>query len=180
MSLRSTIRHLRPTIYDLRPGFTLIELLIVIAIIGILASLILTNLTAVRERARDARRKSDLSSLQQSLRLYYNDASQFPTSDTSYRIVGCGTIAAPSTCSWGGTFSTSTNTYMNSLPTDPASSTGNTISYQYYRVNGDSYLIVATLENPSDADATSSQSRCSTQYAAFTGTKTATDYVVCE
>ena len=63
-------------------GFTLIELLIVIAIIGILAALIMTNVQGVRERARDSRRKADLSALKTSLRLYYNDQKIFPP-DTS-------------------------------------------------------------------------------------------------
>jgi prepilin-type N-terminal cleavage/methylation domain-containing protein len=46
-------------------GYTLIEALIVIAIIGILATLIIISCANVQAKARDARRKSDLTGLGQ-------------------------------------------------------------------------------------------------------------------
>ena len=171
----------------LKQGFTLIELLIVIAIIGILSGLIITNVQGIRERARDSRRKTDLGSLRQSLRLYYNDAGSFPLS-SSYVIQGCGSFASPSTCAWGTSAFAVNNggnvtTYMSKLPYDPSSSTAVPITYKYVS-DGDTYVIVAKLENLSDQDIADSQSRCPTSYAAYRsgdpGSNILEDYAVCE
>ncbi len=159
----------------IKRGFTLIELLIVITIIGILSALVLTNVQGVRERARDARRKSDLTSIKSSLRLYYNDAKSFPDSDNG-NIVGCS-----GSCVWGSSrFASGDTVYMNTLPTDPLSTDTNPLSYEYYQVSDDSYAIIATLENESDPDIADSQARCSTPYAAVTTKDLEHDYVLCE
>src|SRR5690606_310227 len=120
----------------LKKGFTLIELLIVIAIIGILSGLIITNIQGVRDRAHDARRKSDLEAIAQSLRLYYNDQQEFPdAANPGARIVGCNTAAAPSACDWGEPFElvigANTVVYMNRLPLDPSSTDTATVTYSY-------------------------------------------------
>ena len=159
-----------------KKGFTLIELLVVIAIIGILSSLIFTNLVSARERARDARRKSDLEAVGQALRLYYNDNQAFPTS-TNNAITGHA---------WGSAFTNAagTTTYMNLLPSDPSSTPTATKYYDYYSspANTDNYLLVASLENGSDPDIATSQSRCSSLYSSYKsagGPSTATDYLLC-
>lgn len=161
----------------IRKGFTLIELLIVITIIGVLTALVATNLQGARSRARDTRRKSDLRAIEQSVRLYYNDSGRFPAGQ-AFDIVGCGTITAPTACSWGGAFSTATSTYMGALPLDPSSSTTNPIYYRYVSGNYDQYLLVAQLENLSDSDISDSQARCASLYGTYTG-DTTRDFVLC-
>ena len=59
-------------------GFTLIELLIVVAILGLLASIVLVGLGGARARARDARRISDLRETQNALELYYSANGKYP------------------------------------------------------------------------------------------------------
>ena len=62
----------------LQAGFTIIELLIVIAIIGILATLVLTNFQGAQAKARDVTRKSDINSLYQKLEEFYNENGGYP------------------------------------------------------------------------------------------------------
>jgi len=62
-----------------RRGFTLIELLVVVAIIGILATVVVVNLSSSQKKARDAKRTSDIAALQQSLDLDYVDNGKFPS-----------------------------------------------------------------------------------------------------
>jgi prepilin-type N-terminal cleavage/methylation domain-containing protein len=64
-------------------GFTLIEILIVVAIIGLLTSIILVGLGSFRARGRDARRIADLRETQNALELYYAKEQSYPTTDVS-------------------------------------------------------------------------------------------------
>ena len=67
----------------IKNGFTLIELLVVIAIIGVLASTVLASLNSAREKARNARRKTDMRQLELAIQLYYDTNGTFPLSVTT-------------------------------------------------------------------------------------------------
>lgn len=138
-------------------GFSLVELLVVIAIIGVLSSLIVVNLSGVRERGRDTQRKNDLRAMQTALRLYYNDYQTHPASNADGEIVPTG---YPDGLEWGDPFTISGNTYMTALPADPVSS--GSYEYQYWRdgTNGDRYCIWAILENASDQQIEETTARC--------------------
>ncbi|MBI2411536.1 MAG: type II secretion system protein [Candidatus Kerfeldbacteria bacterium] len=113
-------------------GFTLIELLIVIAIIGLLATLAIVSLTSAQQRARDTKRVSDMRSLQTAFELYYNDKAIYP-------------VLSDGTDTWVE-LQTKMKTYVNDiLPLDPNDSNGD--AYVYLTNNTDQYVIGATLED---------------------------------
>lgn len=78
-------------------GFTLIELLIVIAVIGILATIITTGFRSPQAKARDARRQSDLKQYSVLLENYANlNNGLFPSYTTAINASGslCTTLGA--------------------------------------------------------------------------------------
>ncbi len=128
-------------------GFTLIELLVVIAILAALAGLTATNFGNTQAKARDARRKSDLTQIQRALELFYNDHGEYPH-ESSNQIAGCG-AASQSACAWGDPLQDGDGTiYMEMIPSDPKQGT----TY-YYNVDTTDYLryqLFARLENQND------------------------------
>jgi len=96
--------------YEQKKGFTLIELLIVIAIIGILSSIVLVSLPSAREKAKIASFKAQVHSMQSAAIMTCDGATLTtsnvtgPTGGTSYvGTISLGTQSCGAT--GGGTFS---------------------------------------------------------------------------
>lgn len=60
-------------------GFTIVELLIVIVVIGILALLVITTYSGIQQKARNAKRQTDVASLQTQLEGYHTDKGYYPS-----------------------------------------------------------------------------------------------------
>jgi type II secretion system protein G len=154
-------------------GFTLIELLVVVAIIGVLASIILTSLNDARAAARDARRVSDIRTIQNALELYYLDNNSYPI--TAW--------ANSNRVSWDN-LETILSPYVSELPVDPINTpvggvpgwmtlarTGGYV-YDYFANNGaawcdgDSYMLIFNKETSDEYTPTSGVTHCTspTQY----------------
>ena len=60
-------------------GFTIVELLIVIVVIGILALLVITTYSGIQAKARNAKRSTDIASLQTQLEAFFSQNGYYPS-----------------------------------------------------------------------------------------------------
>ena len=106
----------------------------------------MANFIGVRQRARDAQRKSDLRQIQSALELYRSDQGAYPATNIL------------STCGTGVSLGSGSTIYMQKLPCDP--STG---SPYPYALTATGYTLYACLENGNDSQKDSSNNAtCST------------------
>lgn len=101
-------------------GFTLIEVMVVIAILGILATLVIPRIMGRPDEARVLAAKQDVSTIVQALQLYRLDNGRYPTTEQGLKALITAPTTEPFAPNWkiGG--------YIERLPNDPWGS-----SYQY-------------------------------------------------
>ncbi len=133
-------------------GFTLIEMMVVVAIIGILSSIIVMSLTGAKGKARDARRVSDLGQLQLALELYFDRCNMYP--QPSGGGVGQGGFGQCDKTKPGITPLTyyTMSDFIAKIPT-PTTEKGQAV-YEYAvntSSNATDYVLRAKLEYPSPA-----------------------------
>jgi len=109
-------------------GFTLIEIMVVIAIIGILATMIVPKIMGRPDEARATAAKQDVGTIVQALKLYRLDIGRYPTTDQGLKALVEKPTSEPVPQNWkmGG--------YLESLPKDPW---GNVYQYANPGTNGE-------------------------------------------
>ncbi len=117
------------TSFNKQGGFTLLELLIVIVIIGILALLIIPNITSAPKKARDTKRKTDITTVRKGLEEYFVNNNIYPAALTDLQ-----TGSAP---------------IVKTLPLDPKNTGAFVYTYTPANTNT-TYTLNACLENDQD------------------------------
>jgi len=128
--------HITPN----RPnGFTIVELLIVIVVIGILAAITVVAFNGVQERARFAKARSDITTLNKAIQLYYAENGSYPNTTAK---AGC----TSNWCGWdqatGENFIPGlTPKYISVTPQMPSENSASN-TYLYKSVDGTSYQLM--------------------------------------
>jgi len=94
-------------------GFTLIEVMVVIAIIGIMATLIVPQIMSKPDEARVIAAKQDINSIVQALKLYRLDIGRYPTTEQGLSALVTKPTREPIPQNWKA------NGYVDRLPKDP-------------------------------------------------------------
>lgn len=123
-----------------KTGFTLIELIVVMAIIGILSTVLYTSFDAAREQSRDKVRMASLKELQLAIETYKAQNGVYPQE-------GCGntttwTGPGPHSAAWGNAVHCANYIeglvpdYISKLPTDPNEEMTDNVGF-IYQVSAD-------------------------------------------
>ena len=123
-------------------GFTLVEMLVVLFIISTLVGLIAPNLIGARDRAKDAAKRQEMTSLKNALRLYYNDYKSYPEPATP------GTTEPPLTILNSG----------NYLPATTSISVMEGIGYS--KVDSDTFYLFYQQTSSAGEEDDASQTNC--------------------
>jgi type II secretion system protein G len=128
-------------------GFTLIELLVVIAIIGLLASVVLVSLNSTRKKARDTRRRADISQIEKALAMYYDKYNAYPVSSPAN---GCRSDSWCLDTTNAPNWIPGLQEFMSKQPINPTPY-GSPVWPYHYTSDGQGYWIMVGLEN-ADSD----------------------------
>ncbi|MBI2640467.1 MAG: type II secretion system protein GspG [Candidatus Sungbacteria bacterium] len=116
-------------------GFTIVELLVVMAIIVLLGSLILVQVSSSRARSRDAERESEIKTLQNALAIYAVNNRTYPIYSGPLSGADQASVALVN------------DGALNQVPVDPFNS-GN-YQYAYDSADGSTYTLTYYLETNS-------------------------------
>ncbi len=98
-------------------GFTLIEMLVVIAIIGLLSSVIFASLKIGKTQANDARRLQDIKALGTAMDLYFADHNVYPFDTAGYTITS-------NQAAWESQLGPELRPYLPKMPQPPNQNAG--------------------------------------------------------
>lgn len=125
-------------------GFTILELIIVIAVIGLMATLAVLSLQSARARTRDAQRISDVTALRNALTGYWLEKASYPSSG-GVDLGKAGTNTGALSSAVGG-FTDASQTqgtvYLPHVPTGPKQN-----EFYRYKANGNAYSICFQTES---------------------------------
>lgn len=137
-----------------RSGFTVVELVTVIAIIGVLATIIISSYSGVQAENRDTRRKTDIANIAKALEVYYSDTGAYPIPTGTTSTINSSWYSSNDS-SW--TTFNSLMTDVAAMPTDPRNNAqplnANSFAYAYFsgsycgKQPGQWYLLVYRYEN---------------------------------
>jgi general secretion pathway protein G len=116
-------------------GFTLIEIMVVIIILGLLATLVIPNITGYTEKAKREKARADIASLEGALELFRADNGFFPVTEQGLDalVIKPATGRVPQKWMDGGYF-------KKGVPLDPW---GNRYVYFSPGRRGDGYEIIS-------------------------------------
>ena len=101
-------------------GFTLVELLIVIVVIGILALIVITTYSGIQAKARNAKRQTDIQSLQTQVEAFFSQNSYYPSltdmNNASWRATNMKSLDANALVDPSSTCNPSTASCLVSAP----------------------------------------------------------------